>query len=196
MSEHNTEAATEPVIECSDCSRTWTVADVEAVLAAKKSGNGLLLAAIGVLVVGVFAAVGIPLVGIPILVLGFGLGVWSVIINRKPLRTMTTVTIDRHNKQELKKVQRKTLGLARKVVWSSPWVMGYFLYFAISRGIPVALVLLLPLVLCGMLFAIVGIFQQRFQRRTKCPGCLDLRVTINFLPADKTEAIQQLRAME
>ena len=200
MSEPSGEAAAEPVTECPDCSRTWTVADVDAVLVAKKRGNRMLLAAILVLVIGVFAAVGVPLVGIPILVFGFGLGVWSVIINRKPLRALTTVPLDEHTEQQLKRLQGTTLKLGWGMLAASPVVVVGVLYFSLTRGRAMVLFFVAAAVFCVVWFYAVGFFQRLFKRlfkrKVQCPGCLHLRVVINFLPKNKEEALQQLRAIE
>ena len=57
------EAGPEPVVDCPDCSRTWTVADVATIQVAKTNGNRWLGVAIAVLLVGVMVTPLSPLVG-------------------------------------------------------------------------------------------------------------------------------------
>ncbi len=195
VSERGTEASTEPVVDCPDCSRTWTVADVAAIQAAKTNGNRWLGVAIVVLVVGVMVTPLSPLVGTLVLALGVGVGVWSVKVNRRPLRAMTMVPLDERRKQELKHLDRTTMKLGGKMLWNSSATRAGVLYHSLTRGLVIRIFFLLMVPFTVAWFAVAGFFQRRFQRQIQCPGCLQLRVTINFLPKDQEEALQQLRAM-
>ena len=76
---------------------------------------------------------------------------------------------------------------------SSMWVLAGVIYFSLTRRWGMAVFFVAALLFCWVWFAVVGFFQRRFQRTTRCPGCLDLRVAINFMPTETAEAVKHLR---
>ena len=185
----------EVITSCAACTREWAVTDVEAVLTAKTHGNRWLGVSIAVLVAAVGAAGFNLLVSALIAVLGVGVGVWSVIVNRRPLRSMASVPLDDHHKQRLKDLDRTTLKLGAKMLRESSATRAGVLYFSLTRGLAMRLFFLAAIPFTVAWFAVAGYLQRRFQSETRCPGCLELRVAINFLPKDKQQALQELRAM-
>ena len=196
MNGTHSEGSAEAVTECPGCSHIWTISDVEAILTAKTNGNRWLMVSIFVILGGI-TALGLSLfAGALILVLGFSVWVWAVKVNRRPLRTMTLMPLDESNREALKNLDRKTLRKGGVMLRDDPRVRGGVFYQSLTRGLWMRLFLIAMIPLAIGWFAVAGFFQRRFKSTTHCPGCLDLRVTINFLPKDKEEAIHQLREME
>ena len=179
--------------ECGLCARVWAVSDVRDEIRAHKIFKWLFMLGIFGIAIGGALTVGeVYVAGLTLLAISLASMARGVFVSRKTLRAIPEIGVDHHNEQAVQRAQRESTRSVRVWLWTSPWVSGVVIYFFITRGVWMG-ILLASLITLGVgAFAGAEALRRRHKRKVHCPVCLKIRLTIGSTHKNLDKTLETL----
>ena len=179
--------------DCGLCARTWAVSDVRDEIRAHKTFKWLfMLGVFGIVIGGVLTVGEVYVAGLSLLAISLASMVRGVFVSRKTLWAIPKIGVDQHNEQAVQRAQKESTRSVRVWLWTSPWVSGVVIYFFITRGVWMG-ILLATLTLLGVgVFAGTEAFRRRYKREVRCPTRLKTRLSIAFMNKNLDKTLEML----